>query len=58
MNYNTIEVSFKSGQSTIWKADNGDWDDYDYDGKMFIIKKDGNWVGFYNIDSILSIILK
>lgn len=57
-NYNTVEVTLKDGQSAIWEAEKGDWDDYSYDGKVFIIKKDGAWVGIYNIDSVISVVVK
>ncbi len=57
-NYNIIEVTFKSGYSAVWEAAKDEWDDYAYDGKTFIIKKDGAWVGIYNIDCIVSIVVK
>ena len=56
--YKTIEVTFKNGHSSIWEADKGEWDDYVYDGKAFIIKKDGAWVGIYNMDSVFSVVVK
>ncbi len=55
---NIIEVTFKNGHSATWEADKGEWDDYAYDGKAFIIKKDGAWVGIYNMDSIISVVVK
>lgn len=57
-NYNTVEVTLKGGESAIWEASKGDWDDYSYDGKVFIIKKDGAWVGIYNMDSVISVVVK
>lgn len=57
-NYNTIEVTMKDGQSSIWEADKDEWDDYAYDGKVFIIKKNGSWNGIYNMDCVLSVIVK
>lgn len=56
--YNDIEISFKSGHSARWEADKGEWDDYAYDGKVFIVKKGGAWVGIYNMDSVLSVVVK
>ncbi len=57
-NYNTIEVTFKNGHSAVWEADKDEWDDYAYDGKVLIIKKNGAWVGIYNMDSIISVVVK
>ena len=57
-NYKTIEVTLKDGSSAIWEADKGDWDDYAYDGKVLIIKKDGAWIGIYNMDSVISVVVK
>ena len=57
-NLNTIEVTFKNGRSAVWEADKGEWDDYAYDGTAFIIKKGGAWVGIYNMDSVISVVVK
>lgn len=51
-----ILIIFKNGNSAIWKQD--EWDDYSYDGKAFIVKKDSDWVGIYNFDSIISVVVK
>lgn len=51
-----IIIVFKNDNSATWTQD--EWDDYSYDGKAFIIKKDCEWVGIYNFDSIISIIVK
>lgn len=56
--HNIIEITFKNGHSAVWQADKNEWDDYVYDGSVFIIKKDGAWVGIYNIDHIISVIVK
>ena len=56
--YSTIEVTFKNGHSATWEAEKSEWDDYAYDGKVFIIKKDGAWVGIYNMDSVISVVAK
>ena len=58
MEYKTIEIAFKSGHTDIWEADKGEWNDYDYDGKAFIIKKDGVLVGIYNMDCVLGVVVK
>lgn len=57
--YETINIAFKSGMSACWDAEKGEWDDYMYinDG-FFVIKKDDCWVGVYNMDNIISIVVK
>ena len=57
-NYNTIEITFNSGHSAVWEADEGEWDDYAYDGKTFIVKKEGAWVGIYNMNHVISVVVK
>lgn len=57
-NYNTIEIAFKDGNAAVWEASKGEWDDYAYDGRMFIVVKDGIRVGFYNVDCISNIIIR
>lgn len=56
--YNTIEITFTNGHSAVWEANKGEWDDYAYDGKVLIIKKDGAWVGIYNMNHIISVVVK
>ncbi len=51
-----IKIVFKNGCICKWKKKQ--WTDYKYDGKCFIVIKDGQWVGMYNMDSIVSIIVK
>ena len=51
-----IIIRFKNGNSATWTQD--EWDDYSYDGKAFIIKKDREWVGIYNFDSVISVVIK
>ena len=49
-----IKIVMKNGSLVKWKK----FDDYKYDGKYFIIIRDGNWVGFYNLDHVISIVVK
>ena len=53
-----IEIKFKSGHHNIvtWSKDN--YTDYKYDGRCFIVIKNDQWIGIYNMDSIISIIVK
>jgi len=54
--YDTIEITFKSGQTVVWRA--GEWDAYARDGGLFIIAKDGNPIGFYNLDCVACIVVE
>jgi hypothetical protein len=58
MNKSTINVALKNGMTACWEADKGEWDDYTYDGKAFIVKKNREYVGIYNMDCVSSIIVK
>ncbi len=51
-----IKVVFRNGNVVKWKKNQ--WTDYKYDGKCFIIIDKKQWVGIYNIDSIISVIIK
>lgn len=57
-NYNTIEITFNNGHSAVWEASKDEWDDYAYDGMAFIIKKSGAWVGIYNMNHVISVVVK
>lgn len=51
-----IKIVFKNGSIAKWNKE--EYDDYKYDGKCFILVKGEEWVGFYNMDSVVSIIIK
>ncbi len=51
-----IKVVFKNGCICKWKKK--EYTDYKYDGKCFIVIRGQQWVGIYNMDSIVSIIIK
>lgn len=51
-----IKIVFKNGSVAKWKKK--EWMDFKYDGKCFIIIKNEQWVGFYNMDSIISVLVK
>lgn len=53
---NLIKIVMINSEEIKWTSN--DWDDYMYDGKYFIIKKNGVWVGMYNLDYVISIIVK
>ncbi len=50
-----IRITFKNGEKAEWAKK--EYDDYKYDGKCFIIIKDNQWIGIYNIDSIISAVV-
>ena len=54
--YQTITITMKNSEQFVWGKDA--WDDYHYDGKCFIIKKNGEWIGFYNLDQVVSIVVQ
>lgn len=51
-----IVIVFKNGQRVVWEQN--EWTDYAYDGKAFIVKKGNDWIGIYNFDSIISVVVK
>lgn len=51
-----IRITMINSEEVEWSSTK--WDDYLYDGKYFIIKKDGVWVGMYNLDYVISIVVK
>ena len=55
-NYEKIEITFKSGETITYDKDK--WDDYAYDGKAVIVKKNGAWIGIYNFDDVFCVELK
>lgn len=54
--YNSIEITFKSGNTIAYHE--GEWDDYAYDGKSISVKKNGASIGIYNFDNIFCVELK
>lgn len=57
-NYTIIEITLRNGHSIVLSSEKGEWDDYAYDGTVFVVKKDGVWVGIYNIADIFSVVVK
>lgn len=56
--YSLIEISLNNGHIAEFDANQGEWDDYDYNGTVFVVKKDGVWVGIYNMDYVVSVVVK
>ncbi|MBO5104060.1 MAG: hypothetical protein J6B74_03235 [Ruminococcus sp.] len=54
--YQTIKITMANGREIKWTSK--EWDDYKYDRKYFIIIRNGAWVGFYNLDNVISIIVQ
>ena len=51
-----IKITMTNSQEVTW--DKTEYDNYMYDGKFFIIAKNGEWIGFYNLDAVISIVVK
>lgn len=45
-----ITIDFKNGEICHYRPD--EYTDYQYDGEYFIVIKDKQWIGFYNLDVI------
>ncbi len=51
-----IKITFKKGNTCNWKKE--EYTDYKYDGKCFIVIKGEQWIGIYNMDSIISVVIQ
>lgn len=51
-----IIITMANSQKVKWQKE--EYDNYIYDGKFFIIVKNGEWIGFYNLDTVISIVIK
>lgn len=49
-----IEITFKNSKKCVW--DKKEFDDFNYDGKCMIIKKDERLVAVYPVDALLSFV--
>ena len=54
--FNRLEITFKSGETIAYNS--GEWDDYAYDGKAVIVKRNGAWIGLYNFADVFCVELK
>ena len=45
-----ITIVFKNGEICHYSP--SEYTDYQYDGKYFIVIRDKQWIGFYNLDEI------
>ena len=48
-----IQITMANGRYICW--DKEQYTDYMYDGKVFVIIKDSQWVGIYNINQVREI---
>lgn len=51
-----ITITMKNGNVARWKKK--EYTDYTYDGKYFIVIYHKKWVGFYNLDSVKTIVVE
>lgn len=54
--YGTITITMRNGNTATWNK--GEWSDYRYDGKCFIVILNDAWIGFYNIDEVYTIVVE
>ena len=54
--FTRIRITLLNGNSIV--IDKDYWDDYSYDGRFIIIKKEGAWVAMYNAKEIFSVVLE
>ena len=45
-----IEIVFRNGDMVHYAPE--EYTDYKYDGKYFIVIRDKQWIGFYNLDCV------
>lgn len=45
-----IRIYFKDGKCDV--IPQRLWDDYEVNGNLFVVKKNGAWIAFYNLDII------
>lgn len=45
-----IEIVFSNGDMVHYAPE--EYTDYKYDGKYFIVIRDKQWIGFYNLDCV------
>ena len=50
MNKQWITIKFKNGEICHYKPI--EYTDYDYDKKFFIVIRNKQWIGLYNLDEI------
>ncbi len=50
-----IQIALKNGKLVVWEED--EWDDYSYEEKHFIVKKNNARIGIYNLDEVAAIIV-
>ena len=49
-----IEICFKNGKKCVW--DRKEFDNYNYDGKCLIIKRDERLIAVYPVDALISFV--
>lgn len=50
-----IKITMPNSQIVKWHKN--EYTDYRYDGKFFIIICADKWVGFYNLDHVISVVV-
>jgi hypothetical protein len=45
-----LEITFKNGNTVTYKPES--FTDYSYQGAVFVVIKDSQWIGIYSMDMI------
>lgn len=48
-----IVITLRDGDIIIWSEN--EYDDYSYEGTVFVVIRDNEWVGIYNMRSVVSV---
>lgn len=48
-----IVIIFQDKSIVIW--DEQEYDDYSYEGPVFVVKRNGEWIGIYNMSHVISV---
>lgn len=52
MNYDIV-ITLQDGSCVIWGEN--EYDDYTYEGSVFVVIREGEWVGIYNMKHVVSV---
>lgn len=56
LKFGKIKIYFRDGKVDVIKKKS--WDEYEYNGVLFVVKRSGAWVYTYNMMDVTAIIVK